>query len=71
MKVVGGGAAADHPGASLEQDARIDGESSSDDYRGGTKRGRAGGGGLGDTHGHESARTHSHTHTLQQFTLAA
>lgn len=31
VKVVGVGAAADHPGGALEQDARLDGERSYDD----------------------------------------
>lgn len=58
VKVVG--AAADPVGAP-EQDARLDGElSSSDEYGGGTKRGRTQGeGGLG------GARTHTHTHAHQ------
>lgn len=33
VKVVGVGAAADHPGGTLEQDARLDGERSSNHYR--------------------------------------
>lgn len=55
---VGVSAAADHPYGALEQDARLDGESSSDDYRGGTKRLGAG-----------VWVTHKHIHTLQQFTI--
>lgn len=53
VKVVGVGAAADHPGGTLEQDARLDGERSSNHYRRRDKEregGRGGWRGLCDTH---------------------
>lgn len=53
MKVVGVGAAADHTGGALEQDARIDGERCTDGWR--RDKDREGGGGvLGDTCIHNS-----------------
>lgn len=59
VKVVGVGAAADHPGGTLEQDARLDGERSSNHYRrrdkereGGVEGGVDGGGCVTHMHLH-------------------